>query len=503
MNRRDFIASAVGAGAVLAGTAATTYAGKTGRRDDGPVALSGATILDGNGGKPIESGVIVIEGRRIRAVGPASTPVPPHARKISLSGKYVIPGLMNANVHLMSDLRLESLARYMGRYEDLIVEAAQIALRSGLTTVFDTAGPRRFLMAVRDRINAGEVVGSRIFCAGWIVGFDGPFSAEFLGKSGDVASAALNKRISALWVENIGRHLMWLSPEQVAREVRAYIGKGIDFVKYASNEHWPTSAGAFLEFTPRTQEAIVEEVHRAGLTAQAHTMSVEGLRIAVEAGCELIQHPNFTGPVPIPESTLELMVRRKTGAAVFPWTEKGFQWVLENSPEMMRTALQASDVNARNFVRSGVPLLLANDGYIVASDAAADPAFSRTWAGAPEEQSLPRLGTGHFVWLKAMEEKGMAAMEILKAATRNIAVAYGKDNDLGTLEPGKAADLLVLDKDPLQAADNYRSIHMIFKDGAVVDRKALPENSILTKPMEPPVEEEKSYVPFSRKPAQG
>lgn len=87
-------------------------------------------------------------------------------------------------------------------------------------------------------------------------------------------------------------------------------------------------------------------------------------------------------------------------------------------------------------------------------------------------------------------------MEMLRAATRNIAVAYGKQEDLGTVEPGKVADLLILDKNPLQAADNYRSIHQIIKEGVVVDRGTLPMNPVLTKAMGPPAEEEASYIPF-------
>lgn len=86
-------------------------------------------------------------------------------------------------------------------------------------------------------------------------------------------------------------------------------------------------------------------------------------------------------------------------------------------------------------------------------------------------------------------------MEMLRAATRNIALAYRKDKDLGTLEGGKIADMLILDRNPLEAAENYRSIHMILKDGALVDRGALPVNPILTKPMDPPTEEEGSYIP--------
>jgi adenine deaminase len=85
-------------------------------------------------------------------------------------------------------------------------------------------------------------------------------------------------------------------------------------------------------------------------------------------------------------------------------------------------------------------------------------------------------------------------MEMLRAATLNIATAYGKDKELGTLEPGKIADLLVLDRNPLESAANYRSIHMILKDGTIVDRDSLPTQAILTAPMEPPFEEEASYI---------
>lgn len=458
--------------------------------------ISGATIIDGVANTPIEGHSILIDAGRIKAIGKRDElGIPSGVEATDAHGKYVIPGLMNANVHLLGDIRLENLARHMGHYEELIAEAAQVALKSGLTTVFDSWGPRRFLMAVRDRINAGETPGSRIFCAGNIIGFEGPFSEDFSPKAPEVASAALVKRINAIWVENVGRHLMWLPPEQVASEVRAYIGKGINFIKYGSNEHFRASAGAFLAFSPRVQAIMVEEAHRAGITAQAHTTSVEGLRIAIEAGCDLIQHANITGPVPIPETTLELMAKQKTGAVIFPWTKRGLDWVMQNASDMGRTMWKASDTNACNLIRSGAQLLLGNDGAILAPEMATDPLWSKSWISAPEEDGLGPLATGHFAWFKAMEEKGCAPMEMLKAATRNIAVAYGKDKDLGTLEPGKIADLLILDKNPLQAAANYRSIHMIIKEGALVDRGALPIHPILTKPVEPLAEEEACYVP--------
>lgn len=145
--------------------------------------ITGATIIDGVADKPIEGGAILVDAGRIRAIGRREDlDVPAGAAMLDMTGKYVIPGLMNANVHLLVNATLETLLRFDGRYEELITEAAQVALKAGLTTVFDTWGPRRALMAVRDRIERGETVGSRIRCAGNIIGFDGPFSGDFFGR---------------------------------------------------------------------------------------------------------------------------------------------------------------------------------------------------------------------------------------------------------------------------------------------------------------------------------
>src|ERR1700676_1223383 len=105
-------------------------------------AFTGATIIDGNGGKPIANGVIVIEGSKIKAVGPAArVSIPSGAERIDVSGKYIAPGLMDANVHLVpwpSWTYIEFLARYENNFQGITAEAAQIALKHGFTTVFDS-----------------------------------------------------------------------------------------------------------------------------------------------------------------------------------------------------------------------------------------------------------------------------------------------------------------------------------------------------------------------------
>ncbi len=499
--RREFIARTT-AGMV----AATSIAGQGSDPEDGtrlsrrltakrikprvnagaPMLIMGATLLDGVADRPIEGKSIWIEGGRIKAIsGRGELRVPQGARVIDARGKYVMSGLLNANVHLLIDMRLENLVRYAGRYDDLVAEAAQVALKNGLTTVFDTVGMRKPLVSVRDRINAGQLSGSRVFCAGWLIGMDGPVSADMYAKSVEVASAALAERINSACVENVGRQLLWATPEQVLEEVRAYMSRGIDFLKFCSNDHFQGAFGNFLAFSPRVQSVLVEEAHRAGMIAQAHTASVEGLRIAVEAGCDLIQHANHTGPVQIPESTLDLMVKRKVGVVVFPHTQERLSWLKTNAAAQRSVAAwEVTDVNARNILRSGALLLLGNDGGVFAPDGLQDPTMGKSLGKQPD-QDLFSLASGHFYWLRAMEEKGCPPMEMLRAATRNVAVAYGVDEDLGTVEPGKIADLLILDRNPLQAAENYRSIHSVIQEGVVVDRDALPLNPVLTRSPEP------------------
>jgi imidazolonepropionase-like amidohydrolase len=122
-------------------------------------------------------------------------------------------------------------------------------------------------------------------------------------------------------------------------------------------------------------------------------------------------------------------------------------------------------------------LLLSTDGGLFSHNTMTSSSWG-TWN--PPLDNLMLLGEGHFHWLTAMQEKAMTPMAMLLAATRNVARAYQVDRDLGTLEPGKIADLLILDQDPLTSAQHYRSIRMIMKEGVIVDRDALPTTRLLT-----------------------
>jgi len=444
----------------------------------GTVAIVGGTIIDGNGGKPIQDGVILITDKRIAAIGNRTLAIPVQAKKIDARGKYVIPGLMDANVHLVLDDKMtETLIRHEGRYDELAVEAAQIALKGGVTSVFDTWGPREPLIKARDKINSGAQKGARIYLAGNIIGLGGPYSRDFFPKARAALSQDFAEKVDRIWQENVGPELMTMSAGHVRDEIRSYVRSGIDFVKYAvtghsTGENW--DAGRSIVFSPRVQRIIVEEAHRAGLPVTTHTPTIEGLEMAVGAGVDLMQHCGTTIDQLIPPETLALIARSRIPCALTgPTTDELERMRRGASGASYLRMAEMTDENDRALIAAGAVILLSTDSGVVV------PSANSAWAG-PE--SLFVLGDGHFNWMIAAEQKGMEPMEILLAATRNIARAYRVDKDFGTLARGKIADLLILDRNPLESARNYRSVSMVMKDGGIIDRDALPELKILTPP---------------------
>ena len=451
--------------------------------------LRGATLIDGTGVPPLENSVILIEENEFARIGSVDDiKIPERADIIDAKGKFVMPGMMDANIHLFRDVSIEFIARYEDRLELLIAEAAQIALKYGLTTVFDTWGPLQPLMNVRDRIEQNEIPGSRLFVAGNIVGLSGPFGRDFNTRASWVAPKRFVNRINAMFEENTGPQLSLLSPEQLRGEIKQYIDRGIDFLKYAVNGHDCKGCSGLPEklnlawlllFTPEAQRVIVEESHKANITVQTHTNTVVALRQAVEAGVDLMQHCALTGEHPIPDSLMQLMLEKNIHCAVQPRTLKRIETesnnedIFKRSPKSQMTRHE----NQVRLIKSGVPLLLATDAGV------ANPI--KTEVEADREQfdveHPEMIGEAHFIWFRAMIEKGMSPMQCIVSATRNNAAAYGKLDRIGTVESGKLADLVVLERNPLTDIENIRSISMVIKDGQIVDRENLPLEPVLTR----------------------
>jgi imidazolonepropionase-like amidohydrolase len=201
------------------------------------------------------------------------------------------------------------------------------------------------------------------------------------------------------------------------------------------------------------------------------------MQVAIEAGLDFITHGDMSMPPDtIPEETLQELVRRGIGSSVLPYTQRRLD-ALEKYAPASAALYRSGKNNRRNMIRAGVTMLLSTDSYINEPDLLPEPIPLVADTVDPDR----KIGEAQLNALVALEEEGMDRMTILKTATSNIAKAYRVDDKLGTIAPGKIADLVILAADPLANAKNYRRIDTVIQEGRIVDRDALPVAPVFTK----------------------
>lgn len=467
-------------------------------------AIVGATVIDGTGGPALPNATIVIKDKRIVAVGPrASVTVPAGATVIDASGKYVTPGFVDTNVHISLYNNHETLARYLPRATEVILEGAQLELKFGITTVRDSYGELQSLVKVRDRIAKGDAIGPRMLVAGNIVGWGGPFSVSF-SVVRDSGLTPFQEQVNDLIAQGAGEELMDMTPDELRVAIRKYLDKGVDFVKYGGTSHWNNPV--FIGFSPAAQKALVEEVHKRGLVAETHSTSIEGLRLSIDAGIDLIQHPEVLDPREMPDDLVQTIRDRKIISSMLVNQITGEAWKRHLKAKEEREKKKADEakesgaaskaktlaerrqdardlgvgtdlrrLNAQKLVRAGAIVTLGTDNYV---------------GTAPEFRREPKPvwtepGMGTITAIEGLVELGMTPAQAIVAGTRNGALACRMEKELGTIEAGKLADLVVLDADPLADITNIRKVRTVVRDGRVIDPKTLPTNPIWYKPGSP------------------
>ena len=463
------------------------------------IAIVGATIIDGNGGPPLEDGTLTIEGNRITAVGPrGSVDVPDGAHVIDGTGKYVTPGFIDSNVHLSLYSGHETLVRYQDRNAALTLEAAQMQLKHGFTTVRDSYGSLLPLMEIRDAIARGDTIGPRMLVAGNIVGWGGPFSVSF-SLVRQQGLTLFQEQFNDFITQGSGEEWMEMEPEDLRIAVNRYLDLGSDFLKYGGTGHF--SNPVMIGFSPAAQRVLVEETQRRGLIAETHSTSPEGLRMSVEAGLDLIQHPEVL-TAEMPDDLVAEIAERGIVCAMLTNTITGEVWrehvearekalagddeeddnrrdgLAKTSVELRaerRVAGESMEIRRRNaekLIAGGCVSTIGTDNYLGAA-----PEFRRE-----KKAENQAFGVGSVIATEGLVELGMTPMEAIVAITRNGAIASGMLDDLGTLEVGKFADVLVLDADPLDDISNIRALGSVIRDGRIVDLEALPYERIFSAP---------------------
>ena len=386
----------------------------------GSFALVNARVVQGTAAPPIEQGTIVIRDGRIVAVGPAvTTPVPAGTKRVDASGTTIVPGLWDMHAHASQ------------------VDWAPVYLASGVTTVRDLGGDNEFLIQVRDAIRAGSTPGPRYLLAGLV---DGPGPRAF----GAVTAA---------------------TPDEGRTIVRKYHADGFEQMKIYSL------------VAPDVVQAIVEEAHRLGMTVTGHVPNGMTSQSVVEAGFDSIAHMQLRGQAGSEESKAQIAFFKSHGTVMDPtasWNELGghpasaplesFLPGVSRLPlplKRMFDSMSAGNGDAQawrgRLMDSGRLLKAAVDAglLVVAGTDKGVPGFS-----------LQRE-------LELYVEAGMTPLEAIQTATIMPARAMKLDKELGTIEPGKLAELVVCNADPLARMSNIRDTRWVVRQGRMYSTSAL------------------------------
>jgi len=435
----------------------------------GTVAFVGATIIDGNGGRPLEDGTLLVVGSQIQAVGPrAQVSVPPGARTIDVSGKFLVPGFIDINTHTSLYRAGETLELYEHLQSDLVKEAAQLHLKHGVTTIRDSYGALIPLKEIRDAIEAGEIVGPRMRVAGNIVGWGGPCSVSFSMIRPETCDERELEFNQAITQGVSGEELLQLTPHELRVALQDYLALGPDHIRYGATTHFTP---AFIAFSPDAQRVIVEEAHGRGLPVETHSTTVEGMRIPVLAGVDILQHPEVLARE-FPEELVSLIREHQIICGIRASVITGEAWQrhleTEGGQADMTQGLGLQRSNAQRLLEGGCIPAVGNDNFL-------GQAPELRIRPKPEDQE-PGIGT--ILAIEGLVELGLSPAEAMVAATRNGAMAARSLHMFGTLEPGKLADLLVLDHNPLEDISNIRTLSLVMKEGAIVDHQALPTRPV-------------------------
>ena len=396
-------------------------------------AIVGATLIDGTGAAPLRDAVVVVRGDHIETVGARGRmKVLESAAIVDAEGWYLLPGLIDAHVHVSHPGFAPTPSPGSGEaYGTAIaIHNLRSALQAGITTVRDACGGRENL-ALRAAIERGIILGPRVFTAGRGLCMTGGHGAGLPG------------------VREVD------TPSAVRQAVREERKAGVDFIKLLSSHRTD-----FPEFSQDEIKAGVDEAHRLGLRVAIHAANLVSVRAAVQAGVDTIEHGSF-----LDEGTAERMAREGTVFVPTLWvkhdlahrlrirtgTPAGFEgsalrdiaesavWFarcVEQLPETMRIARS-----------QGVPIAAGTD-FVMAD---------KPWALLPEEIAF-------------LVKLGLTSMEAVESATRIGAKALGLEDRLGTVEPGKWADLILVERDPLDDVLALRDVTWVMKDGIVIPR---------------------------------
>jgi len=399
------------------------------------LALTNVRLLDGTGRDPIENTAIVIDGNRIKNVGPV-TSYPDNTNVVDLRGLTVMPGLIDCHVHLggltidqpgkaIGKVSLKDMASFFFDYSRNYAHRRRLAIENGVTTIRSAGDHYPHIIRLRDKIAAGKLSGPRIFAPGPIITAPGGHPAGTIYKG--------NRHI----VENAVRQIVDVSTAR--EEVKKLVEGGVDCIKAIYSDINPMDT---TQKVPRLSfdvlEALADETHRHNLRLMVHTGTPHESMDAVKAGADSIEHGILPGAssFDFDDDLVKMMMEKGTyfvPTLAIAWANKDAYPDLFTHLKRTFKRLHGAGANIAAGTDSGTP------GVVI--------------------------GKGLHKELELMVESGVSPMEAIIAGTRNAADNMAKAGELGTVESGKLADVIAVSGDPLKDIRNTREIKLVIRDG--------------------------------------
>ncbi len=395
-------------------------------------AIKAAHMLDVRSGALVDNAVVLISGERITAAG-SKLAIPDGAQVIDLGNKTLLPGLIDMHTHLTGDPQdagYSIIAKSIPRITLTGAKNARLTLQAGFTTVRDVGADGYADIGLRDAINDGDVPGPRIAASGPPLSITG-------GHCDDTMHAPEYKQTALGVADGVAEAL---------KVTRRNIKYGADVIKICAT-------GGVLSFgdDPRTSQytleelkAIIGDAHRLGRKAAAHAHGGDGIKLAVLAGIDSIEHGSY-----IDDEGIKLMKEHKTW--LVPTVYLG-DWLIDNAeaiklpPPLLdkaKVVLPTARLNIARAIKAGVPVAFGTDAGVY-----------------PHGLNAREFGT--------LVKLGMTPIQAIRAATLNASELLGWTDKVGTIEAGKFADLIAVDGEPLKDVKTLESVQWVMKGGAVV-----------------------------------
>ena len=405
------------------------------------LALTNARLIDGTGREPIENTAVVIDGNRIENVGPV-TDYPANTQVIDLRGLTVMPGLIDCHLHLggltidqpgkaIGKVSLRDMASFFWDYSRGYAHRRRLAIENGLTTIRSAGDHYPHIIRLRDKIASGKLSGPRIFAPGPTITAPGGHPAGTIYRG--------NRYI----VEHAVRQIADVNTAR--EEVRKLAEGGVDCIKAIYSDVNPVDTTQKVpKLSVDVLEALADETHRHNLRLMVHTGTPQESMDAVKAGADSIEHGILPGAISFDfnDDLVKTMLDKGTyfvPTLAIAWANKDAYPDLFEGLKRTFKKLHDAGINTAAGTDSGTP------GVVI--------------------------GKGLHKELELMIEAGICPMEAILAGTRNAADNMGQVSEMGTVEPGKLADVIAVSGDPLKNIRDTTEIKLVIKDGEILVNK--------------------------------